>query len=135
MPATSSMARPKAALPGPAPSSMARPSPASSVPAPRSTARLLHPSSGPALEQPKPSSSTCRAQAAAASFFESYDSSALAEVQRALNSISPYLPKELKRTLPGLLMCGDQSVGKTSVMSALAGTPLTACQLASSRQA
>ena len=57
------------------------------------------------------------------SYFQSYasasHSSQLAEVQRALNDISQFVPQDLKAKMPGLLMCGDQSTGETSVLRAL----------------
>ena len=53
------------------------------------------------------------------SYYAAYDTSSLAEVPRVLGEISHLLPQELQVEIPGLIVVGDQSVGKTSLLAAL----------------
>lgn len=56
---------------------------------------------------------------ATAQLFAAYTNSDLQRFQQALNECSQYLPRELARKLPGIIVVGDQSSGKSTVLQAL----------------
>ena len=64
---------------------------------------------------------------ATARLFADYTKSDLQRIQQALNECSQYLPRELARRLPGIIVVGDQSSGKSTVLQTLS-RELTLCQ-------
>lgn len=52
-------------------------------------------------------------------FFADYEASDLRRFQQALNEVSQFMPKQLAMKLPGFIVVGDQTSGKTTVLQAL----------------
>ena len=54
-----------------------------------------------------------------AQHFADYDKSKLRQFQQALNECSQHIPKEMAMQLPGIIVVGDQSSGKSTVLQTL----------------
>ena len=54
-----------------------------------------------------------------AQLFADYDKSKLREFRQALNDCSQYIPKDMAMRLPGIVVVGDQSSGKSTVLQTL----------------
>lgn len=55
--------------------------------------------------------------------FADYETSELRRFQQALNECSQYMPKNLAMKLPGIIVVGDQSSGKSTVLQTLSREP------------
>lgn len=51
--------------------------------------------------------------------FADYEASELRRFQQALNECSQYMPQSLAMKLPGIIVVGDQSSGKSTVLQTL----------------